>query len=331
MRFLAVKDYERFQHYRDRRPVWIKLYAELLDNWEFLQLSDAARGQLMLFWLLASRHDNRVPNDRRYIEGKLALRSRFLLKELLASGFLVATDAPAENPASNALAEPERGASNSLGLTGAGRETEGEGETETESTTSAAADAGHADAFAEPRHRQAYVGLRRAAQNPLGFDHEIALLALGGERPGSGKQEPFGWPVVGEALHQLQVNGGRATSRALLRFCQGVVNPPADDPKREQRAAGAVARATIGERRADDAGDILAELRRRIESVNVPGHGINRVLPIAKVEELGAEVVRAVETVGGVRAIIDTPAEKYSFLTRDFGIALARARESAAA
>lgn len=325
MKFLAVKDYEKFQHYRDRRPVWIKLYAELLDNWEFLQLSDAARGQLMLFWLLASRHDNRVPNDRRYIEGKLATRGRFMVKELLGSGFIIETDEPASKSASALLAEPEQNRSDPLGLTGAGRETE----EETETTTTTTAD-GHADEFAEERHRQAYVGLRRAAQNPLGFDHEIRLLALGGERPGSGTQEPFGWAVVGEALHQLSVAGGQVRPRALLKFCEGVKNPP-ETEQRERRVAGAVAKAAIGDRGAPDAAEVLAALRSRIETVPVPGQGVNRVLTRERVEEMGPAVARAVEAVGGVRAVIDTPPDKFSFLVRDFGRELARAREATAA
>lgn len=330
MKFLAVKDYERFQHYRDRRPVWIKLYAELLDNWDFLQLSDAARGQLMMFWLLASRHDNRVPNDRRYIEGKLALKKRFLMKELLGSGFLIETDAPAESSASTALAEPEQAASDALGLTGAGRETEEETETETTSTTSTAAAASHAERFSEPRHRDAYVGLRRSAQNPVGLDHEIRMLAEGGERPGQkGVQQPFGWAIVGEALHQLSVGGGRVTSLALRRFCE-VAASAEPDPTRESRATRAVARLASAERRADDAGDLLAELRSRIVTQPVPGQGVVRSLPRAKVEEMGPEVVRAVDAVGGVQAILNTPPEKLSFLTRDFGAALARARETAA-
>lgn len=82
---------------------------------------------------------------------------------------------------------------------------------------------GHSDEFADERHRDAYLGFRRAAQNPRSLDHELKLLAEGGERPGAGLQRAFGWEVVGEALAQLGVNGGRATSRALQRFCETVV------------------------------------------------------------------------------------------------------------
>jgi DNA-binding NarL/FixJ family response regulator len=31
----SVKNFERFQHYKDRSPPWIKLYNELLDDYEF--------------------------------------------------------------------------------------------------------------------------------------------------------------------------------------------------------------------------------------------------------------------------------------------------------
>jgi len=34
MQFLAVKNFERFQHYKDRNPPWIKLHAAVLDDYE---------------------------------------------------------------------------------------------------------------------------------------------------------------------------------------------------------------------------------------------------------------------------------------------------------
>src|SRR5690606_19747530 len=33
--YLTVKNFERFQHYKDRNPPWIKLYNDLLDDYEF--------------------------------------------------------------------------------------------------------------------------------------------------------------------------------------------------------------------------------------------------------------------------------------------------------
>ncbi len=63
MKTFSVKNFERFQHYKDRSPPWIKLYNELLDDYSFACLDDAAKFHLIAIWLLASRTDNRIPYD----------------------------------------------------------------------------------------------------------------------------------------------------------------------------------------------------------------------------------------------------------------------------
>lgn len=94
-RFIAVKDFERFQHYKGRTPPWIKFYNALLDDYRFLQLPDAARSQLMLIWLVASRHQNRIPYDEKYIAQAIHSTTKVQLDRLLESGWLyVAFDAP---------------------------------------------------------------------------------------------------------------------------------------------------------------------------------------------------------------------------------------------
>lgn len=49
-----IKDWEVFQHFKDRRPPWIKLYRDLLDDpeWHFLDAESAKI--LVMLWLLAS-------------------------------------------------------------------------------------------------------------------------------------------------------------------------------------------------------------------------------------------------------------------------------------
>lgn len=52
---LRIKDWDNFQHYRDRRPPWIKLYRSLLEDVEFLKLcGDTDLGILIRLWLIAS-------------------------------------------------------------------------------------------------------------------------------------------------------------------------------------------------------------------------------------------------------------------------------------
>jgi hypothetical protein len=51
---LRVKDWARFQHYRHRRPPWIRLYRSLLDDPTWHGLPLASRALAPMLWLLAS-------------------------------------------------------------------------------------------------------------------------------------------------------------------------------------------------------------------------------------------------------------------------------------
>jgi hypothetical protein len=114
VRYLSVKNFAHFQHYRDRAPVWIKLYNAVMDDEAFLELSDAERGQLVLIWLLASRRENKIPNDGKAIARAIQASGRVNLERFVTAGFLVpyqdASTVP-EHPASTTLAEPEQDAS----------------------------------------------------------------------------------------------------------------------------------------------------------------------------------------------------------------------------
>ena len=55
---MRVKNWDRFQHYRNRKPPWIRLYRDLLDDPEFFELSGDAVKHLLVFWLIASEDPN---------------------------------------------------------------------------------------------------------------------------------------------------------------------------------------------------------------------------------------------------------------------------------
>lgn len=88
MTYFKIKNFEQFQHYKDRAPIWIKLYNALLDDYEFGCLSDASKAHLMLIWLLASRHKNRLPYDTRWVAQRISATEEVDLKELLSAGFI---------------------------------------------------------------------------------------------------------------------------------------------------------------------------------------------------------------------------------------------------
>lgn len=88
MKYLSIKSFDKHQHYKDRRPPWIKLHAEILDDYEFLCLQDASKAHLMLLWVLASKLDNRIPYDLTFLSRKLGTTSPVDVEELVLQGFV---------------------------------------------------------------------------------------------------------------------------------------------------------------------------------------------------------------------------------------------------
>jgi hypothetical protein len=58
---MRIKNWERFQHYKHRKPPWVKLYHDLLDDREWHALSGDASKMLANCWLLASEADGELP------------------------------------------------------------------------------------------------------------------------------------------------------------------------------------------------------------------------------------------------------------------------------
>jgi hypothetical protein len=118
MRYV-VKNWAKFQHYKTRKPPWIKLYRGLLEDYEFMSLSVASKALAPMLWLLASESDDgSIEGDSARIAFRVRMGDKEVsasLKELISKGFL--------SNASNTLAEC---------LQDACLETERETETETE-------------------------------------------------------------------------------------------------------------------------------------------------------------------------------------------------------
>jgi hypothetical protein len=104
----SVKNFERFQHYKDRSPPWIKLYNELLDDYSFGLLPDASKLHLVAIWLLASRSNNRIPHDPGWIAKRISATEKVDLELLRTSGFIEVQDAGGAQAARKPDADPER-------------------------------------------------------------------------------------------------------------------------------------------------------------------------------------------------------------------------------
>jgi hypothetical protein len=51
---MRIKNWKSFQHFKDRRPPWIKLHREMLDQRDINTISDRSFRVLVNLWLLAS-------------------------------------------------------------------------------------------------------------------------------------------------------------------------------------------------------------------------------------------------------------------------------------
>ena len=69
-----IKDWEKFQHYKNRRPPWIRLYRDILDDPDFYEMSGDDFKLLSMLWLIASEDpelEGKLPDSK-----KLAFRLR---------------------------------------------------------------------------------------------------------------------------------------------------------------------------------------------------------------------------------------------------------------
>lgn len=55
---MRPKNWGEFQHYKTRRPPWIKLHCHLANNFDFYSLPDFDAKNLVLIWIIASENEN---------------------------------------------------------------------------------------------------------------------------------------------------------------------------------------------------------------------------------------------------------------------------------
>lgn len=74
---LKVKNWHKFQHFKDRRPPWIKLYRDVLDDIKWHELDGDSAKSLVMLWLIASENDGILPDSK-----ELAFRLRTSKKSI---------------------------------------------------------------------------------------------------------------------------------------------------------------------------------------------------------------------------------------------------------
>lgn len=87
--YIHMTGWDRFQHYRDRTPPWIKNYVDLLANDDYLNLSGHRRSILHGLWLEYAMSHRRLRHDTATISSRLHLRVTVAdLETLKQAGFI---------------------------------------------------------------------------------------------------------------------------------------------------------------------------------------------------------------------------------------------------
>jgi hypothetical protein len=75
-KIMRIKHWNKFQHFKDRKPPWVKLYRDLLDDLDWHELDAQASKVLVMLWLIASEDEGRIPPTK-----TLAFRLRMTEKQ----------------------------------------------------------------------------------------------------------------------------------------------------------------------------------------------------------------------------------------------------------
>lgn len=95
IKHFRVRNWEQFQHYKDRNPPWIKLHFALLASEDWVTLDDASKLLAVVCMLIASRNNGEVPNNPAYLKRVAYLDKLPKLEPLISCGFLEIPQAPA--------------------------------------------------------------------------------------------------------------------------------------------------------------------------------------------------------------------------------------------
>ena len=94
---LKPKNWEKFQHYKDRSPPWIKLHRELLIDRDYMMLPIASKALAPLLWLLASESKDGAfdaSDDELIFRLHVTAKDLQGLRPLIDKGFFIVASAP---------------------------------------------------------------------------------------------------------------------------------------------------------------------------------------------------------------------------------------------
>lgn len=91
MDYIKICGWDKFQHYKKRNPPWVKLYTYILDDDDFDCLPDDSKLLFLCLLPFASRRNNKVRLDLKWLQKKLPIEKDITektLQPLISAGFI---------------------------------------------------------------------------------------------------------------------------------------------------------------------------------------------------------------------------------------------------
>ena len=79
---ITPKNWAKFQHFKDRKPPWIKLYRDLLDDIEWHELDGELAKTLVMIWLIASEDIKGILPNLKQLAFRLRINENTLKQRL---------------------------------------------------------------------------------------------------------------------------------------------------------------------------------------------------------------------------------------------------------
>jgi len=103
-RVITINHWGKFQQYKDRRPNWIKLFIEIIDEFDvdgnpkkFHKLPDSAKLTFVLLACLRANYNNHIPYpDDNWLKTRLGI-GKLDLQPIIEAGFISINNTPVRN------------------------------------------------------------------------------------------------------------------------------------------------------------------------------------------------------------------------------------------
>ncbi len=83
-----IRNWAKFQHYKDRNPPWIKLHVEILSSADWVMLDDASKLLAIVCMIIGAKDHGCITADSQYIKRVAYLNRTPDFKALVECGFL---------------------------------------------------------------------------------------------------------------------------------------------------------------------------------------------------------------------------------------------------